>query len=90
MYINDRKNEFVENVWPANSALNVYQCFCFRVNITVRRCSIFDDLVRSFEDDSILEQTVRVQVSREETVDADGVLRDVLTDFWGQLINRHF
>ncbi|KAH3718644.1 hypothetical protein DPMN_061450 [Dreissena polymorpha] len=47
-------------------------------------------MLDQFSDDSIIETTVRVDVVGEQAVDEDGVFRDVLSGFWGEVIDRFF
>ncbi|KAH3791754.1 hypothetical protein DPMN_145244 [Dreissena polymorpha] len=49
-----------------------------------------NDMLDEFSDDSIVETTVRVDVVGEQAVDEDGVFRDVLSGFWGEVIDRFF
>ncbi|XP_052809262.1 uncharacterized protein LOC128237720 [Mya arenaria] len=58
------------------------------VLIQVRRSSLISDLLAHFENDD--ERHVHVEVIGEQAVDNMGVFRDVLTDFWTDVIGRYF
>lgn len=55
--------------------------------LRVRRQTLFDDLLITYEDTSLMDMDIKMDVLNEDAVDLGGVTRDVFSSFRDQLIN---